>query len=205
VTDSSSKPIQQKFFVYRQDDFKEGGAAYQKKEIVEGVGSPGVDAERYNTMTEKELDEEFDYARYVSKSEERKTFNKLNLEGKRNYLKEFWAQRDPTPGTPANEYKRDYLERIQIANNSYRGTFREGWRTDRGRVLLVYGRPDEIERFPFSNENKAYEIWHFYSIQGGVVFIFVDRQDMGDLELVHSSARGELYDNDWTRWINPSR
>jgi len=128
----------------------------------------------------------------------------LNLEGKRKYIKDFWAERDPSPNTPANEFKQDYLNRVALSNSDYKGTFREGWRTDRGRVLLVYGRPDEVERFPFSNENKAYEIWHYFAIQGGVIFVFADRREMGDLELVHSTARGELYDTEWTRWISPN-
>ena len=93
---------------------------------------------------------------------------------------------------------------MEYANQAFRGTFREGWRTDRGRVMLVYGKPDEVERFPFSSDNKAYEVWHYFSLQGGIDFIFVDRRDMGDYELVHSTARGELYDPDWVRWIDPS-
>ena len=93
---------------------------------------------------------------------------------------------------------------MQHANQQYKGNFREGWRTDRGRVLLIYGRPDEIERFPFSNQNRSYEVWHFYQVQGGVDFIFVDKREMGDYELVHSTARGELYDPEWTRWIDPN-
>jgi GWxTD domain-containing protein len=194
-----------KFFVYREGDFAEGGAAFKKKEVMSGEGSPGLDASRYAVMTKKELDKEFDYARYIAIKNERDTYKKLNLDGKREYIKQFWARRDQTPGTPDNEFKRDYLQRVEIANQSYRGTFRDGWRTDRGRILLVYGRPDEIERFPFSNENKAYEIWHFFSVQGGVEFFFVDRREMGDLELVHSTARGELYDPDWTRWIDPNQ
>jgi GWxTD domain-containing protein len=207
VKDSESGEIvsaQKKFFVYREQDYEQGGAAFQKREVVQGVKSPGIDAERYDKMTEKELDLEFEQAKYIASGKERDTYKKLNLEGKRKYIKEFWAERDPSPNTPANEFKEDYLGRVEAANSQFRGTFREGWRTDRGRIFLLYGRPDEVERFPFSNENKAYEIWHYFSIQGGVLFIFADRREMGDLELVHSTARGELYDTEWTRWIEPN-
>ena len=85
----------------------------------------------------------------------------------------------------------------------YRGTFVDGWKTDRGRILLVYSKPDEIERFPSSSDSREYHIWHYYSLQGGIYFIFADKRNMGDLELVHSNARGELYDPDWRRWITP--
>jgi len=203
--DSGEKAMtSEKFFVYRAGDFKEKKLATRTQEQ-RGPGSPGMDATRYNTMTEKEINKEFDYTRYISTKEERSTFKKLNLEGKRQFIRNFWAKRDPSPGTPVNEFKRKYLKGVATSNRMFKGTFKEGWRTDRGRVLLVYGAPDEVERFPFSNENRAYEIWHFFSVQGGVDFIFVDKREMGEYELVHSTARGELYDPEWQRWIMPMR
>ncbi len=200
ATSSTSR----KFFVYRQGDFAEGGAAFQKVETQTGEGSPGLDASRYDTLTEEELDLEFDQAQYIAERDETRTWKKLNLEGKREFIKEFWASRDPSPGTPENEYKSEYFGRLQLVNQMFRGTFREGWRSDRGRIMLLYGRPDEIERFPGSSDAKEYHYWNYYAIQGGVQFIFVDKRGMQDLELVHSTARGELYDPDWTRWIDPN-
>jgi len=193
-----------KFFVYREADYAEGGAVFKRQEEMKGAGSPGTDADRYAVLSEKELDREFEYTRYINAKEQRDTYKKLNLEGKRKYIKEFWAEWDQTPGTPENEFKQDYLGRVEMANISYRGSFKEGWRTDRGRILLVYGRPDEIERFPFSNENRTYEVWHYFSQQGGIEFYFVDKRETGELELVHSTARGELYDTEWQRWIDPN-
>ncbi|RLD14257.1 hypothetical protein DRI50_05700, partial [candidate division KSB1 bacterium] len=206
VTDMDSKQtteMSHKFFVYREADFADGGAAFQKVKVNQSQGSPGLDASRYDSMMEKELDLEFAYTGYIAQREERKTWKKLNLEGKREYIKEFWARRDPTPGTPANEFKSDYLGRVHLANTMYRGTFVDGWKTDRGRVLLVYGKPDEIERSPAGSDSKEYHVWHYYSIQGGIYFVFADKRNLGDLELVHSTARGELYDQDWKRWIRP--
>jgi len=206
VTDMDSKQttsMSRKFFVYREADFAKGSAAFKKVKVDPSQGSPGLDASRYDSMMEKELDLEFNYVGYIARREERKTWKKLNLEGKREYIKEFWARRDPTPGTPANEFKSEYLGRVQLANTIYRGTFVDGWKTDRGRILLVYGKPDEIERFPASSDSREYHIWHYYSIQGGIFFVFADKRSMGDLELVHSTARGELYDRDWNRWIKP--
>lgn len=208
VTDHESEKTastSRKFFVYRQEDFADGGAAFQKiNEERSGVGSPGLDAGRYDIMAEEELDLEFDQAKYIAEPEEARTWSKLNLEGKREYIKEYWAARDASPGTPANEFKDEYLGRVQLVNQLFRGAFREGWKTDRGRIMLVYGKPDEIERFPGSSDAKEYHYWHYYSIQGGVTFVFVDKRGMQDLELVHSTARGELYDPDWMRWIDPN-
>ncbi len=197
-----------KFYVFRKGDYSKEqlaqATAGANKKAMTGAGSPGTDAQRYDVMSEKELDKEFDYCRYIATRQERKIWKKLDLQGKRDFIKKFWADRDQTPGTPENEFKRDYLMRVEMANRNF-GGFREGYKTDRGRVLLMYGRPDEIERFPFSMGHRAYQIWHYYSIQGGVDFIFVDKREMGDYELVHSNARGEMYDPDWQRWLDPNR
>ena len=194
-----------KFYVYREDDFNDEGeliAQAQNSNVVQ-VGSPGLDAHRYDVMTEKEIDQEFQYTKYIAKKAESDTYNKLTLDGKRNFIKTFWAERDETPGTPVNEYKKGYLDRVNRANKEFRGGFKDGWKTDRGRVLLLYGNPDEIERFSFTSQSRPYEIWHYPRIEGGVFFVFVDRKNMGDYELVHSTARGELYDEDWERWLSP--
>ena len=49
-----------------------------------------------------------------------------------------------------------------------------GWKTDRGRVLILYGEPNEIERFPNQMDKKPYEIWHYDDVEGGVIFVFAD-------------------------------
>jgi len=93
------------------------------------------------------------------------------------------------------------LQRILSANQRYRAMGREGWRTDRGRVLMIYDEPNEIERFPSAQNNKPYEIWYYYSIENGVQFIFIDRSGFGDYVLVHSTKRGELQDEEWQRYL----
>ncbi len=189
---------QKKFYLFREGE--EFDIAPQQKIISGGEGSPGLDADRYDVASEKELDDEFEPTKYINEPDERKIWNTLNLEEKREFIRDFWAKRDPTPGTPENEFKRAYLSRIEAANSVFKG-FRTGWKTDRGRILLQYGTPDEIERFPFSIDVNEYHIWHFYAIQGGVQFIFVRKHESGPLELVHSTAQGELFDTDWQRWL----
>ncbi|MCK5738586.1 GWxTD domain-containing protein, partial [bacterium] len=82
---------------------------------------------------------------------------------------------------------------------------KKGWKTDRGRVVLIYGLPDEIEHFTFNSTSKPYQIWHYFSAEGGIKFIFVDKRLFGNFELVHSTARKEIYDKDWERWISPTK
>jgi GWxTD domain-containing protein len=183
--------------VYREKDQAEASE-------VAAAAPFGLLAQYYRGLTEKELDKEFESARYIAASEERKIYGSLQREGKTEFLIKFWQKRDLSPETPHNEFREDYLARVRSANESFSG-FREGWKTDMGRVLLIYGRPDEIERFPSSNESRSYQIWHYFEIEGGVDFVFVDLKSGGEMELVHSTARNELQDPTWQRWLNPGR
>lgn len=64
------------------------------------------------------------------------------------FIETFWKQRDPTPGTPENEYKDEILKRFQYVNQFFgRATTREGWRIDMGRFYMVLGPPASTERF----------------------------------------------------------
>ena len=92
------------------------------------------------------------------------------------------------------------------ANKNFKADYIEGWKTDRGRIYIVYGKSDDIERHPFESSTRAYEIWKYDNIQGGVIFVFVDLSNQsGDYTLVHSTARNELSDEDWQRRLNIKR
>jgi GWxTD domain-containing protein len=184
-----------KFFVYREKDQPEA-ATFATTAPFELL------VHNYRAFTEKELDEEFETTRYISTSEEKKIYRSLQTEGKRDFMVRFWQKRDASPGTPRNEYRENYLARVKLANEQFSG-FREGWKTDMGRVLLVYDQPDEVERYPSSTESRAFQIWRYFDIEGGVEFIFVDIKSGGEMQLVHSTARNELQDPAWQRWLNP--
>ncbi len=191
-----------KFYVYRSSDF----AKQEKKErskisqLARFLNSPEYQV--YDEMTKKQLDDEFNGASYMVSGQEKKIYKHLDLQGKREFLKKFWIRRNQDPTTIKNEFRQDYLQRLAYVNSHY-GSGKPGWRSDRGRVYLMYGKPDEIERFPNSSETRAYEIWHYYHIQGGINFYFVDVRGFGDYQLVHSTARNELQDTNWQRWLTP--
>lgn len=186
--------VDKRFFIYNVKEL----IALRKKE---GVTAAISVVSEYDQMDEKEINKAFEKLRYISTRDERKIFKKLDLEGKRNFMVKFWQRRDPTPNTPSNEYKREYLDLLRYANENFSVGQKEGWKTDRGRVLLLYGKPDQIDRFPSSSDINAYQIWYYYQIEGGVQFVFVDRTDVGDYELVHSTKRDELRDDDWQRYL----
>lgn len=74
---------------------------------------------------------------------------------------------------------------------------RDGWKTDRGRVLMQYGQWDKRDEVPAPVYGQRYEVWYYYSQQGGIYFVFSDVKGYGEYQLVHSNASGEVYDNDW--------
>lgn len=95
----------------------------------------------------------------------------------------------------------EYLRRVEKASQRYRAFSKPGWRTDRGRVNILYGEPDEMERVPNSENSKPYEIRKYLQIEIGVEFVFVDRSGFGEYVLVHSTKRGELKDEGWQRFL----
>ena len=85
---------------------------------------------------------------YIITDEERKAFKRLNTDDERQqFIEQFWLRRDPTPDTEENEYKEEHYRRIAYANDHYASGI-PGWKTDRGRIYIVYGPPDEIESHP---------------------------------------------------------
>jgi GWxTD domain-containing protein len=152
------------------------------------------------TMSEEELEKEFDEARYISNQNEKVDWKRLTtVESKREYLFNFWNMRDENKITPINETQLEYAERINYTRKKFSDlSQKEGWKTDRGRVFVIYGSPSEIERNPFTSETVPYEIWYYNEIEGGVIFVFADYSGFSSYKLVHSSKRGELKDESWS-------
>jgi GWxTD domain-containing protein len=109
-----------------------------------------------------------------------------NSEEQRKFFKEIWDKLDPTPDTDRNELMEEYYYRIQEANRRFSGQ-REGWRSDRGMIYVIYGEPDAIETHHMEINTKPYIIWYYYSINRS--FIFIDYTGFGDYQL--SEPMGE--------------
>jgi GWxTD domain-containing protein len=147
----------------------------------------------YMAMGEAELDQEFRWLRYEANDTERSNYEQLSgAESKRKFLSDFWRTR------PAGR-RDEYLARVAAANQTLRAGGKEGFRTDRGRVLIMYGTPDDVDRHPNEIDSRPYEIWSYTNIQGGVIFVFVQRTAGAEYELVHSTHRNELRDDNWDR------
>ncbi|MBV6479419.1 MAG: hypothetical protein HGGPFJEG_02192 [Ignavibacteria bacterium] len=159
----------------------------------------------YPAKDEKDLDKEFAVAAYLMTEKEIDRYEDMkNLDLKRKFMYDFWKSRDSNPGTPQNEFKIGYLKRVNEANNNFKEAYKEGWKTDRGRVYLVYGKPDDIERFPFETTKKSYEIWKYDSVEGGGECVFIEKQSTtGVYWLVHSTFKSELKNYEWEKELAP--
>ncbi|UCE25961.1 MAG: GWxTD domain-containing protein [Candidatus Zixiibacteriota bacterium] len=97
----------------------------------------------------------------------------------------FWLARDPTPGTPENETKTEFYRRVHVANENFGYLRTSGWKTDRGRVYIVYGEPDQVEDYPFVENRLPYQEWHYYRDARYRKFVFIDETGDGDFRLIY--------------------
>ncbi|MEW6051387.1 MAG: GWxTD domain-containing protein [Candidatus Zixiibacteriota bacterium] len=121
---------------------------------------------------------------YIAPNSEVSKIKKLEtLEERIDAFNDFWVARDPTAGTPENEAKREFYRRVNYANRVFRYLRKDGWRTDRGRIYITYGDPDQIDDFPMSPNLPPYQIWHYYKEGRYKRFAFVDENDDGEYRL----------------------
>lgn len=158
-------------------------------------------AKMVRNRSKDELDSTFNNIKCLMSNKEIRMFKKSNLTGKQSFLIGFWERKDPNIKTPANEYRIMIEKRINYVIDKYSTSMTRGPLTDRGRTIIKYGKPDEIEKKPSTTDTCPYEIWQYYSIEGGVMFVFYDPNGFGDYELLHSSKRGERHDSNWENKI----
>ena len=145
---------------------------------------------------QKWLDED---VRYIITNDERKVFLQLSTDEEREqFIESFWIRRDPTPDSMENEYKEEHYRRIAYANERYASGI-PGWKTDRGRIYIAYGPPDEIESHPSGGmyqrpydegggftSTYPFEIWRYRWIEGigsDILLEFVDPTMTGEYRL----------------------
>ena len=104
----------------------------------------------------------------------------------------FWRKQDPNPADEYNPVFNEYYNRVAYVNQNFTSYSLEGWRSDRGMVMIILGAPDNIDRHPFEYYAKPYEVWQYYNLNKK--FIFVDYTGFGDYRLDPSTPLyGDLY------------
>ncbi len=106
----------------------------------------------------------FDMVTYISTAEERAVFLKLTSDRDRDiFIQSFWLQRDPTPGTPENEYQNEIESRFEYVNKEFaKGVGRPGWMTDMGKFYMILGKPSSIDSYDSKPGLYPARIWFYY-------------------------------------------
>lgn len=134
--------------------------------------------------TAKHFKEIVDQLEYIAERDEIELLKKLK-EGPGDEqhiaLYDFWKRRDPTPETDQNEFMIMYYRRIEYANSNFRMGLGKGWRSDQGRIYIIFGPPNEVERFTFESATNPYQVWHYNNISRR--FVFVDFDGYGRYQL----------------------
>lgn len=136
------------------------------------------------------LDKAISQLIYIASPDELKKIEdaKTNEEKTKAFM-DFWKSKDPTPDTDDNRIFEEYYKRVAYANENF-SNYTEGWRSDRGMVLILLGLPDNIDRHPFEYYSKPYEVWQYYDLNRS--FTFLDETGFGDYRLT-TPLSGDLY------------
>lgn len=171
--------------------------------IARAVGAQSTDV--FGRFLETQLDSLYRPLVYIQEGGERGVYDGLSVEAKRNYLRQFWQRRDPTPATPQNEAREDYYRQIAHANREFReGGAGDvpGWRTDRGRIFIRYGEADETLRRPAAGPTQPYEVWK-YTRGRPRKFVFLDQTGLGHYVLIYTDERREPSYANWEQLLGP--
>ena len=140
---------------------------------------------------------------YIITNEEKKAFEALKTDEEReNFIENFWRRRDPNPDTEENEYRDQYNERIAYANEHFASGI-PGWKTDRGRIYIAWGKADSVESHPSggsydrpsyegggSTTTYPFEVWfyrHLDNVGDGIEIEFVDPTGSGEYRLARDA------------------
>jgi GWxTD domain-containing protein len=142
-----------------------------------------------------------DIAWYFLSEAEKSRVKELSAEGKKNFVRQFWREMDDDPSTPENPLYDDAVRRFAYANDHFstRSDQTNGWKTDRGRVLITYGFPNKESEVELPGTSYPLIKWDYYNIQSGVIFLFVndEKAGAGDFRLVHSTHSREIHNSEW--------
>jgi GWxTD domain-containing protein len=123
--------------------------------VFPGAEERPVLTEKYKNWLEKDVF-------YIITSKEKSAFRQLESDRQRDlFIREFWRQRDPSPGTPRNEFREEHYRRLAVAGRLFsRGTSKPGWRTDRGRIYIILGPPINRQHFDHPDIYPI-ELWYY--------------------------------------------
>jgi len=147
---------------------------------------------------------------YIITGQERVAFKKLTTDEEREkFIEQFWERRNPHPGSPKNEFKEEHYRRIAYANQHFASKTNPGWKTDRGRIYIIYGPPDEVDAHPHGGlfdpprsgggvmvVSYPFEVWRYAHFQfsygvGSVILEFADESSSGDYHMTMDLGKAD--------------
>lgn len=180
---------QNKFYVYsiNAEDNSKVTSSYMKSE--------------FSIMNDKEIEEVYDKSIYIRTGEDTKKYESLTtLDSKRRFMYEFWNQKAAITVGRASYDKVAYFKRVNEAGILFKEPYKEGWKTDRGRIYILYGNPDDIDRHSFEADVRSYDIWTYNSLEGGAMCVFYEKEVNSSIYyLLHSTIRTEMRNDDWVK------
>lgn len=144
--------------------------------VLAALPAPGYGAKSKLPAARREF---LDKVSYIITKEERKIFTEMPDTGRDDFIAEFWRRRDPTPDTERNEFRIEYEDRVSKAATMFRGEGRPGWKTDRGRIFILFGPPQQRLTYPMDAGGYCREIWYY----GSFPVIFIDEHCEGIFNL----------------------
>ncbi len=162
-----------------------------EKDVARREAAKVTDEGYFEAMGEEDIAEAKEPLSLVAEGGELGKWNKdLSLRAKRRFMTDFWKRRDPTPGTPVNETRQLFYDAVAYADKTFGEKGRAavpGWKTDRGRIYVKNGSPDEqLDRLQ-AGRSVPYQVWR-YRRGSDRFYIFADRSNgIGIYQLVHSN------------------
>lgn len=190
--------VNQKFFYLNFNKEPELNVRFTENELFE--------RSEFITFDEETLKREFDKLKFIMSKADLSIWDNLHdLKAKQRALFTYWRSKDKDTSTYFNEAKEEFDRAVNYANTYFQySPSIEGWRTDRGRVLLKYGFPMLVEKFPRKGELIPCEIWYYGEAGGGAYFYFVDNGGYHNMILVHSTLFGENQNEYWIEEFHPA-
>jgi GWxTD domain-containing protein len=177
-----------------------------ERDVARRDANKGTDEGYFEAMNEQELDAAKQPLQLIAESGELSKYSKdLSLRAKRRYLAEFWQKRDLTPTTPDNETRQRFYAAVAYADRTYGEKGRAavpGWKTDRGRIYVRNGAPEEVLQRPQAGRSPPYEVWRFRSPKDRY-YVFLDRANgLGNYQLIFSNDVKENGQPNWQELLH---
>ncbi|MGH7703718.1 MAG: GWxTD domain-containing protein, partial [Gemmatimonadales bacterium] len=170
------------------------------RDVAERNAAREGDEGYFALMPDAELDEAEAPLALIADNGELKVWDRsLSPDAKRRFLTQFWTRRDPTAGTLANEFREEFKARVEYANRTFKEPGRialPGWKTDRGRIYVRNGPPDDTLRERQQEKAPPYEVWNYQKGKSRY-YCFADRTGFGGYKLLLSNDLRESNQPNW--------